>query len=73
MSKRDWISVDDELPEVGVWVLIVIDLNGYYMYDTDYIEKDQTWHFENTSNNSEKVIGWCPIPEVPKRILKKMR
>ena len=52
-------------------VLVVVDLDGCYQYDTDYLNKDQTWHF--AEDNKDKVVGWCPIPELPQRILKKMR
>lgn len=71
MSKKDWVSVDERLPEVGVMVLVVVDLDGCYQYDTDYLNKDQTWHFAEDSR--DKVVGWCPIPELPQRILKEMR
>ena len=71
MSKKDWVSVDERLPEVGVMVLVVIDLDGSHQYDTDYLEENGTWRYADYME--DKIVAWCPIPELPQRILKKMR
>ena len=71
MSKKDWVSVDERLPEVGIMVLVVIDNGGCFIYDTDCLEEDGTWKYEAMCK--DKTVAWCPIPELPQRILKKMR
>lgn len=71
MSKKDWVSVDERLPEVGAMVLVVTDLDGSYQYETDCLKGDGTWKY--TDCMEDKIVAWCPIPELPQRILKKMR
>ena len=71
MSKKDWVSVDERLPEVGVMVLVVIDIYGSCQYETDCLKENGTWSYTNYMG--DKIVAWCPIPELPQRILKKMR
>lgn len=73
MSKKDWVSVDERLPEVGVMVLVVIGNDGSFTYDTDCLKEDETWKYEIPACMETEIVGWCPIPELPQRILKKMR
>ena len=73
MSKKDWVSVDERLPKVGAMVLVVIDLDGSCQYETDCLKEDGTWKYEAPNLRGDKIVAWCPIPELPQRILKKMR
>ena len=73
MSKKDWISVDERLPEAGVMVLVATDLDGSYQYETDCLKEDGTWKYEGPNLMRDKIVAWCSIPELPQRILKKMR
>ena len=76
MSKKDWVLVDDRLPEVNVTVIIVLDMgNGRYIYSNDRLKEDGTWCFHQTAGEKygEKLIAWCPIPELSPKVLKRMR
>lgn len=75
MSKKDWVSVDERLPEAGVMVLVAIDIDGCHQYDTDYLEEGGTWRYTDNmpACMEDKIVAWCPIPELPQRILEKMR
>ena len=65
-----WISVEDELPEMG---RIVIITDGALSYCACRVEHD-TWDYQivddNMSSNAimaKNVIGWQPLPTPPKQ------
>ena len=62
-EKSEWISVDDELPEITESVLITnneITGHAYYM--------GEHWKIvaSNTPVNKRDVTHWMPLPEPPK-------
>lgn len=54
LALSRWISVEDEMPEVGIQVL-TIDTDGWYMV----IYYNGKWHAE------VDVTHWQPLPESP--------
>lgn len=61
MGKKTWIRVEEKLPEVNKYVLILIkykdeyQIHKYIRFSNDTLE---TWKFTNDS----KIIAWMEIP-----------
>ena len=51
MKKSDWVSVDEELPEYGAWVL-VCNTHG----DIGITER-RSWTYD--------ITHWQPLPDPP--------
>jgi hypothetical protein len=52
-----WVSVEDRLPDIGKYVLVVIDKGNI-----------TTWYVGNTEhwiNSDYPVTHWMPLPEAP--------
>jgi hypothetical protein len=65
-SNHGWISVDEQLPESGVGVLIVNDAGtiGHAHYDIPRFENDWYVHGWSTGYPGE-VLFWQPLPPAP--------
>ncbi len=67
-----WISVEDQLPHDGDYVLVYYfnDIEIYRFWTTsDKRRKIQDWGFEDPSGfcfESQKITHWMPLPEIPK-------
>lgn len=58
----EWVKVEDDLPDEGVWVLVHI--KGYVIETAMYSELSQ--EFQNGYEWLEGVTHWIPLPEPPK-------
>ena len=63
LDQLRWRSVEDELPEEGVLVIVA---GGVAFYD-----KQEGWISQTEANGSDRVIQWVveywmPLPESPK-------
>jgi len=69
----NWISVKDELPEKGVWVLVYLDesvTSGKYLGGR-WSEWELTWLGIHgcgcCGDDSEDIVThWMPLPKLPK-------
>lgn len=61
LKERQWISVNDRLPEADQYVLTIDKLGFYYI---DCVLNTGEWE-ENTSRINP-VTHWIPLPEPPK-------
>ena len=63
--KRDWIPVNEQLPEETVNVLVYGEMKGRFRIKTIDIgwQVDGRWHIDGCSD----VVGiaWMPLPEPP--------
>lgn len=62
MSKSEWISVKEALPEPGETVLL--------FYETERVRLGRRWVFSfkqefDFESTYGKVTHWCPIPAAP--------
>lgn len=58
MPKREWIPVEERLPEVNSVYLVTSKAGDCIDIFTDYWQGDSTWaHF------GDRVIAWMPLPE----------
>ena len=64
---KEWISVDDELPEVGGYVVCIAKRNPFsrFMPMVARIEKNG-WVNPITEQYISEVTHWMPLPEPPK-------
>ena len=64
---QEWISVDDELPVVGGYVVCIAKRNPFsrFMPMVARIEKNG-WVNPMTEQYISEVIHWMPMPELPK-------
>lgn len=58
----EWISVEEEMPDDGVWVIGYVD--GDMAETVSWNERNEM--FENGFEWIEKVTHWMPLPEPPK-------
>lgn len=73
MSRNDWISVDERLPEMNKPVLVSC-VDGVLEYvwiarwqeDGDS-ESGWSWTYPETDYSSATVVAWQPLPEVYKK------
>lgn len=67
VTIQDWISVDDELPEVGGYVVCIAKRNPFsrFMPMVARIEKNG-WVNPITEQYISEVTHWMPIPQPPK-------
>ena len=67
VTVHEWISVDDELPEVGVYVVCIAKRNPFsrFMPMVARIEKNG-WVNPITEQYILEVTHWMPIPQPPK-------
>ena len=67
VTVQEWISVDDELPEVGGYVVCIAKRNPFsrFMPMVARIEKNG-WVNPITEQYISEVTHWMPLPEPPK-------
>ena len=67
VTVQEWISVDDELPEVGGYVVCIAKRNPFsrFMPMVARIEKNG-WVNPITEQYISEVTHWMPIPNPPK-------
>ena len=67
VTVQEWISVDDELPEVGGYVVCIAKRNPFsrFMPMVARIEKNG-WVNPITDQYISEVTHWMPIPQLPK-------
>lgn len=68
-NNPSWISVEDELPEVGASVLFVHPDESETM--KGYITRIKTWWSEKHRYSFEKVTHWMSLPQLPRKEDKK--
>ena len=60
----EWISVEEEMPEVGERVLVFHE--GVSMHVLFWDERNEEWTDDyETFLNPEEVTHWQPLPEPP--------
>ena len=66
VTVQEWISVDDELPEVGGYVVCIAKRNPFsrFMPMVARIEKNG-WVNPMTEQYISEVTHWMPMPELP--------
>lgn len=64
--ERDWISVDERLPEPMTWVLCACRDGQMRILRYDNIMDDWDLMIRNTCYRREHVKCWMPLPEPPK-------
>ena len=67
VTVQDWISVEDELPEVGGYVVCIAKRNPFsrFMPMVARIEKNG-WVNPITEQYISEVTHWMPLPKPPK-------
>ena len=67
VTVQEWISVEDELPEVGGYVVCIAKRNPFsrFMPMVARIEKNG-WVNPMTEQYVSEVTHWMPMPELPK-------
>ena len=67
VTVQEWISVDDELPEVGGYVVCIAKRNPFsrFMPMVARIEKNG-WVNPMTEQYISEVTHWMPMPNPPK-------
>ena len=67
VTVQEWISVDDELPEVGWYVVCIAKRNPFsrFMPMVARIEKNG-WVNPITEQYISEVTHWMPMPNPPK-------
>ena len=67
VTVQEWISVDDELPEVGGYVVCIAKRNPFsrFMPMVVRIEKNG-WVNPMTEQYISEVTHWMPMPQPPK-------
>ena len=67
VTVQEWISVDDELPEVGRYVVCIAKRNPFsrFMPMVARIEKNG-WVNPITEQYISEVTHWMPLPQPPK-------
>ena len=67
VTVQEWISVYDELPEVGGYVVCIAKRNPFsrFMPMVARIEKNG-WVNPITEQYISEVTHWMPIPQLPK-------
>ena len=67
VTVQEWISVDDELPEVGGYVVCIAKRNPFsrFMPMVARIEKNG-WVNPITEQYISEVTHWMPMPNPPK-------
>ena len=70
VTVQEWISVYDELPEVGGYVVCIAKRNPFsrFMPMVARIEKNG-WVNPITEQYISEVTHWMPLPEPPKGVL----
>ena len=67
VTVQEWVSVDDELPEVGGYVVCIAKRNPFsrFMPMVARIKKNG-WVNPITEQYISEVTHWMPLPELPK-------
>ena len=67
VTMQEWVSVDDELPEVGGYAVCIAKENPFsrFMPMVARIEKNG-WVNPMTEQYISEVTHWMPLPELPK-------
>ena len=67
VTVQEWISVDDELPEVGGYVVCIAKRNPFsrFMPMVARIEKNG-WEKKKNEQYISEGTHWMPIPQPPK-------
>ena len=67
VTVQEWISVDDELPEVGGYVVCIAKRNPFSMFMPMVARiKKNGWVNPITEQYISEVTHWMPIPQPPK-------
>ena len=68
VTVQEWISVDDELPEVGGYVVCIAKRNPFsrFMPIVARIEKNG-WVNPITEQYISEVTNWMPLPPEPQK------
>ena len=61
MNATDWISVNDNLPDDDVCVLIAMDDGEVW---TGYMDGDE-WRYVSGDSMESKVTHWMHVPKHP--------
>ena len=69
VTVQEWISVEDELPEVGGYVVCIAKRNPFsrFMPMVARIEKNG-WVNPMTEQYISEVTHWMPMPELPEEV-----
>ena len=67
VTMQEWVSVDDELPEVGGYAVCIAKENPFsrFMPMVARIKKNG-WVNPMTEQYISEVTHWMPLPELPK-------
>ena len=67
VTVQEWVSVENELPEVGGYVVCIAKRNPFsrFMPMVARIEKNG-WVNPMTEQYISEVTHWMPMPELPK-------
>ena len=67
VTVREWVSVEDELPEAGRYVVCIAKRNPFsrFIPMVARIEKNG-WVNPITEQYISEVTHWMPMPELPK-------
>ena len=67
VTVQEWVSVDDELPDVGGYVVCIAKRNPFsrFMPMVARIEKNG-WVNPMTEQYISEVTHWMPLPQPPK-------
>lgn len=64
---QEWISVEDELPEVGGYVVCIAKRNPFYRFMPMVARIDKNgWVNPITEQYISEVTHWMPMPQPPK-------
>lgn len=73
---NQWISVENQLPEIGESVLVAVVVNAKLNipFRTDFtpefrigwLEDDGKWGLQFDSADNHEILYWQPLPELPK-------
>ena len=69
VTVQEWISVEDELPEIGGYVVCIAKRNPFsrFMPMVARIEKNG-WVNPMTEQYISEVTHWIPLPDSPKEV-----
>lgn len=82
--RNEWISVEDQLPEVGESVLVCVVINAKVNIpsrqdDTPeirigWLDENGKWGLQFANADKDEVLYWRPLPEIPNEdYLKRIR
>lgn len=72
-----WINVNDKLPDIDIWVLIIdsgkeINIAAYRRYERNYQKDykrvrdfDYAWEYVQTNHDTPLPTHWCALEDIP--------